>query len=141
MPPAPTLEQAPRGASKAALWGRAVLVVLTIGAAHLGLFLLLAGPWRGEMSRIEAEFGDRLAGARDPGTRPLEHAASLEWLRKERVWEASRKHAKLEGYVSLLGFSLLGSFLVQAIVIGVLLYRSAHRRGRITSPTPTPRRG
>lgn len=114
-------------------WGRALAVVGVIGAAHLALFLLLTMSARTDIREIEERYDEKqLAAARDPGGRPrnADPAAGREWLGRQRLWEASLKLDQRGQYVSLLGFGLLGSFLVQTGVTGVLLYRSANRRTR-----------
>ncbi len=102
-----------------------------IGAAHLGLFLLLTASARSELDALTERYGRAaLDGAEDPGARPRAGIEGPAWLRKQAVWEAARKGAKRQQYVSLLGYGLLGSFLVQAGVTGVLLYRSTRVRAR-----------
>lgn len=111
-----------------------------IGAAHLGLFLLLTASARKELGTLTERYGRaRLDDAEDPGARPREGSEGPEWLRKQAVWEAAATRTKRREYVSLLGYGLLGSFLVQAAVTGVLLYRSTHGRARIAGRGTTPR--
>lgn len=117
-------------------------MLAVIGAAHLGLFLLLTTSARDDLEALELRYGaDALAAAAEPGARPADPAQGPAWLRRQALWEAARKREKRRQYVALLGYGLLGSFLVQALVTGVLLYRSTHGRGRITATEPTPRRG
>ena len=132
------------GRSRAApvLWGRALLVVVVIGAAHLGLFLLLTASARNDLSALDERYGRAALDAVDePGPRPREGAEGPAWLRKQAVWEAARTRTKRQQYVSLLGYGLLGSFLVQAAVTGILLYRSTHGRARTRGRSATSRTG
>lgn len=104
-----------------------------IGAAHLGLFLLLTASARGDLEAITQRYGEAaLDAAEDPGPRPRDGSQGPSWLRKQALWEAVRTRAQRTEYVSLLGYGLLGSFLLQAGVTGVLLYRSQHGRNRGT---------
>ena len=128
------------------MWVLALLVVVVIGAAHLGLFLLLTASARNELDAIRERYGQTaLEEAEDPGPQPREGTEGPAWLRKQAVWEAARNRAKRQEYVSLLGYGLLGSFLVQAGVTGVLLYRSSHGRravrgrSRVSERASTPR--
>ena len=107
-------------------------MVVVIGAAHLGLFLLLTASARNELVAISERYGrSALSAAEDPGPRPRAGSEGPAWLRRQAVWEAARIRTKRQQYVSLLGYGLLGSFLVQAAVTGVLLYRSTHGRRSI----------
>ena len=116
------------------------MVVAVIGLAHLGLFLLLTASARNELGAIDERYGPTaLAGAVDPGPQPREGTGGPAWLRKQAVWEAARTRAKRQQYVSLLGFGLLGSFLMQTAVTGVLVYRSLHGRARVSARPSTPR--
>lgn len=100
-----------------------------IGAAHLGLFLLLTAGARSELAALTQRYGrERLDAAEDPGARPREGSEGPAYLRRQAVWEAAATRTKRLEYVSLLGYGLLGSFVVQAAVTGVLLYRSLHGR-------------
>ena len=100
-----------------------------IGAAHLGLFLLLTASARKDIERITQRYGAAaLDEVEEPGARPREGAEGPAWSRKRALWEEAGKRTKRQQYVSLLGYGLLGSFLVQAGVTGVLLYRSTHGR-------------
>ena len=111
-----------------------------IGAAHLGLFLLLTATARKDLGTLNERYGRaRLDDAEDPGARPREGSDGPEWLRKQAVWEAAATRTKNQEYVSLLGYGLLGSFLVQAAVTGVLLYRSTRGRTRVAGGAAAPR--
>ena len=103
-----------------------------IGAAHLGLFLLLTASARNDLDTINERYGQAaLDDAEDPGAQPREGTEGPAWSRKQALWEAAKTRTKRLQYVSLLGYGLLGSFLVQAGVTGVLLYRSQHGRARV----------
>jgi len=111
-------------------WGRALLVVGVIGVAHLALFLLLTASARKEVSALEERYGaSALANPVDPGARPRDSGSIPDWLRAQQVWEAGRTYATRTEYVSLLGYGLLLSFLVQAAILGVLLARSVQASG------------
>ena len=110
-----------------------MLVVGVIGIAHLGLFLLLTMSARTDIREIQERYDAAdLEAALDPGSRPrnADAAQGRDWLARQRLWEASTKIEKRRQYVGLLGYGLLGSFLVQAMVTGVLLYRSTQARSR-----------
>lgn len=115
---------------------------MVIGAAHLGLFLLLTASARNELGAVTERYGQAaLDTAEAPGPRPREGMEGPAWLRKQALWEAAETRTKRHEYVSLLGYGLLGSFLVQAGVTGVLLYRSTHGRARVSGRASTPRAG
>lgn len=102
-----------------------------IGAAHLGLFLLLTASARKDVEALEQRYGaSRLTAVEDPGSRPSDAAEVPRWLRAQSLWEAARKRSDREDYIALFGYALAGSFLLQAVVTGALLYRSTHRPGR-----------
>ena len=100
------------------------LVILVIGAAHLGLFLLLTAGARSSIEEIEARYGkEALDEAVEPGARPGSSAEVSTWNRVQSLWEAKGRRAHSLKFVNLMRLALLGSFLVQAVGLCVLLAR------------------
>ena len=111
-------------------WGRALLVLSAIAAAHLGLFLVLTASARSEVAAIEQLHApDALEAAKDPGTRPAGSPREVaRWHQRQSQWEDARTYRSPREFIGMLGYGLLGSFLVQAGVLAVLLHRSAVKR-------------
>lgn len=114
-------------------WARVALVLAVIGAAHLGLYLLLTASVRRDVADAEARYGpETLAGATRPGPLPSGDGAVAAWHRHQAVWEAHETWTARRGLARTLGGALLASFLMQVGLTGWMLARvrkRARRRG------------
>jgi hypothetical protein len=107
--------------------GLAAVVVLAIGLAHLGLYLLLTASARREVERIEERYAvSDLASGRRPQSTEVPDAVRenrrAEFDEQRRAWEDHRSH------VSTVGWALLASFLVQSGLIAFLRLRAGSAR-------------
>lgn len=137
LPPKPPAEapvaHAPLESSPQRLWGTATLVLVIVGAAHAGLYLLLTQEARSGIRALEQEHtaagmrsAERPEAPPQPGTPEYGRwRKALERYDASKAWNTHRKH------VSLLGGGFLASFLVQVgITVWILLKLLAKQKRR-----------
>ena len=115
----------PHGMSPALKVG---LVLIVIAVAHIGAYMLLTAGARKEVRNLEAEFGrHELVVATDPGVQPIDATKLRAWSKQQSRWEARETWLARSEMVSVMGFALLASFILQAGFILLMSYKALAR--------------
>jgi hypothetical protein len=126
-------------------WAKVGLVVLVLGAAHLGGYLLLTAQARKEKRGIEEARG---AAALDAAVEPTpvgpgNPAAYREYRRAQDLWEDRKRRDELAGRISMFATWFGGAFAAEVVfgALGLLRVGTAARGGGVRRRGPSSARG
>ena len=120
-------------------WGKVLLALLVLAAAHAGGFLLLTAEWRREKRGIEEARGTTLETAVQP-TPPTgsEPAGFRAYEKSEALWKDRVRRDQLAARTSMFATGFAGAYLVELVLLGLGLARVLGGRGKgVRRPGPS----
>ncbi len=116
-------------------WVLALAAFVVLGTAYVGVYALLTASARRERASLLRTYGETARTAQDPGDPPATGVA--DWKRRHDLWDARKRIEALDKQVNSLFGALLAAFAVQTAVTGVILAKTAGRRGAAREPGAT----
>ena len=132
-PPRAPRQAPPPGRASTQLWSTAALVIVIVGAAHAGLYLLLTSDARSGMRALEARHSvSDMRRAKQPDSEAPKPGtpAYTPWRRAVELYDDAHAYGNHRRHVSLLHGGFLASFLVQVAITGWILLRLLGKQKR-----------
>ena len=125
-------------------WRTVGLVVLVLGAAHAGGYLLLTAQSRKEKRGIEEVRGlPALEAAVEPTPVGTGDAAAFrDYRRKQELWEDRRRRDELAGRIAMFRTWFAGAFVAEVLLgaVGLVRVGTARRGAGVRRPGPSSAR-